>query len=72
MTFQEQSKIRGIINNLVSSHLKGYDAPCSSETHFNSALVDLLEFYPEWRAWDTESQCVVDWAKEEISSYRKV
>ena len=43
-------KLKKILNHVLSSIIKRNDAPCSSETHLNTAAVELLKLLPEFNA----------------------
>ena len=66
------TKINKSINNIIAAILKQSDAPCSASTHLNTAIVDLLSLSQDWTAPDKDFQEVVDFAIEEIDSYRKL
>ena len=54
-----------IISNCLSAQIKREDAPCSSETHLNSAIAALYELIPDYEPWSDESRTALQWAIDE-------
>jgi hypothetical protein len=52
-------KLRKILNDVLSSIVKRDYAPCSSETHLNTAVVNLLKLLPEFKAIDERADAVL-------------
>ena len=52
-------KLKQILNNILSGIIKRDDAPCSSETHLNMAVVELLKLLPEFTASDEKADAVL-------------
>jgi len=52
-------KLKQILNDILSSIIKRDDAPCSSETHLNMAVVELLKLLPEFSANDEKADAVL-------------
>ena len=52
-------KLKKILNNILSGIIKRDDAPCSSETHLNMAVVELLKLLPEFTASDEKADAVL-------------
>lgn len=52
-------KLKKILNDILSGIIKRDDAPCSSETHLNMAVVGLLKLLPEFEANDEKSDAVL-------------
>ena len=53
------NKLRQILNDILSGIIKRDDAPCSSETHLNMAVVELLKLLPEFTASDEKADAVL-------------
>lgn len=80
MTKDEIKQIKVILRNLISSELKKYDAPCSSQCHFDAAIYGLTKLIPKFNpsmfieAWTTQEDKkqileMFALAKEEVESY---
>lgn len=52
-------KLKQILNNILSSIIKLDGAPCSSETHLNMAVVELLKLLPEFKASDEKADAIL-------------
>ena len=52
-------KLKQILNDILSGIIKRDDAPCSSETHLNMAVVNLLKLLPEFEANDEKADAIV-------------
>ena len=52
-------KLKQILNDILNSIIKRDDAPCSSETHLNMAVVELLKLLPEFTASDEKADAVL-------------
>lgn len=52
-------KLKQILNDILSSIIKRDDAPCSSETHLNMAVVELLKLLPEFKANDEKADAIL-------------
>lgn len=48
MTKDEIKQIKAILRNLINSELKAKESPCSSATHFYSAVYGLTKLIPEF------------------------
>ena len=52
-------KLKQILNDVLIGIIKRDDAPCSSETHLNMAVVELLKLLPEFTASDEKADAVL-------------
>jgi len=52
-------QLKQILNNVLSGIIKREDAPCSSETHLNMAVVGLLQLLPEFEANDGKADAIL-------------
>jgi hypothetical protein len=57
--------LKRILSNCLSAQLKREDAPCSSETHLNTAIALLLELVPDYNPEDEEMKSALEWAVKE-------
>ena len=61
-----------VLNNLISSILKRDDAPCSSETHMNMIIYELISHTDVWEEWDDDAKDIVNGAIEEMELLGKI
>jgi len=52
-------KLKQILNDILSGIIKRDDAPCSSETHLNMVVVELLKLLPEFKANDEKADAIL-------------
>jgi len=61
-------KLKQILNDVLNGLIKLDDAPCSSETHLNMAVVNLLKLLPEFEASDEKADAIVYAIGEQLIS----
>jgi hypothetical protein len=54
-----------ILFNCLSSQVKREDAPCSSETHLNTAIALLIQLVPDYNPQHEDMKSALEWAIEE-------
>lgn len=54
--------LRKILNDLLSAISKINDAPCSAETHLDSAVVNLVSLLPNYETNNTEFKEIIKFA----------
>jgi len=64
------NKLQCILNHLLMSQVKLKDAPASSQTHFDYAIVELQNLVGEYEIQDTECKQVLNDALEHMKIYR--
>jgi hypothetical protein len=68
---RKQDALRKALNDVIAAALKRGDAPASSATHENSAIVALLQLVPYWQPFSSAARELVADAKQHMEHYPK-
>jgi hypothetical protein len=64
-TLPSAKELERIISQCLSAQIKREDAPCSSETHLNSAIAALSNLIPDYNPDNEEMRQALEWARDE-------